>query len=109
MTVLMAGFKFAPTHSDIHYVTPHTLASLEVDPDTYAFSNNAADAMQFSNESDATRAIYSAIADFAEESGYEWTPVLTDEDGNEVGNIRPSFRVGTAQFREQDLPDFLAR
>lgn len=109
MTIFMTGYKFKPTHSDIHYVTAHTLASLSADPNTYAFSTDIAHAMQFNNESDATRAIYTAIANFSESDDYEWTPVLVDVNGVETGNIRPTFRVGTQQFRDQNLPYFLSR
>lgn len=42
-----------------------------------------------------------------EDDDYEWTPVLTNEKGEEFGNMRPFFKVGSQQFKEQDLPRFL--
>lgn len=108
MTTLMCGYKFKPTHSDVHFVTPDTLAALEAHPDVYAFSTDLSEAMRFDNESEAIRAIYTVLKDFEEDdTEYEWTPVLVNEAGEEVGNIRPFFRVGSAQFIEQDLPRFL--
>lgn len=98
---ILAGYKFKPSHSDIHYL------SLSDQTEVACFSTNIKLAIRFPSQSEATRAIYSELADFTEDDDYEWTPVLTDETGSEVGSIRPFFRVGTPQFREQDLPHFL--
>ena len=99
---ILAGYKFKPSHSDIHYLAVDNKTGLT------CFSTNIEVATQFSSEPEATRAIYTEIAEFTEDDDYEWTPVLTDEKGSEVGSIRPFFRVGTPQFREQDLPHFLS-
>lgn len=99
---VLAGYKFKPSHSDIHY-----LAVSDDQAGHTCFSTNIELATRFSSESEATRAIYAEITEFAEDDDYEWTPVLTDEKGLEIGSIRPFFRVGTPQFKEQDLPHFL--
>lgn len=98
---ILAGYKFKPSHSDIHYLTVSDRTGHT------CFSTDIKLATQFSSEAEATRAIYSEIAAFTEDDDYEWTPVLTDETGLERGSIRPFFRVGTPQFKEQDLPHFL--
>lgn len=98
---VLAGYKFKPSHSDIHFLAVSDRAG------NTCFSTDIKLATRFSSESEATRAIYSEIAAFTEDDDYEWTPVLTDENGLEIGSVRPFFRVGTPQFKEQDLPHFL--
>lgn len=98
---VLAGFKFKPRHRDIHYLCT------DKETGEHTFSTDVKLAVRFETEALATRAIYSEIANFKEDDDYEWTPVLTNENGSEIGSIRPFFKVGTPQFKEQDLPHFL--
>lgn len=101
MCRILAGFKFKPTHSDIHYL------SVNSESDEYSFSTDIKAALNFDSQAKATRAIYAELSSFSQDDDYEWTPVLTNEKGEEFGNIRPFFKVGSPQFKEQDLPHFL--
>lgn len=99
---VLAGFKFKPSHSDIHFLC------VDEENGKNKFSRDIDRAIRFTSESEATRAIYLEIADFKVDDDYEWTPVLANVNGGEVGSIRPFFRVGTPQFKEQDLPHFIS-
>ena len=99
---VLAGFKFKPSHRDVHYLCT------DEETGESTFSKDIEHANRYGSEQEATRAIYLAIADFTEDDDYEWTPVLTNENGAEIGNIRPFFRVGTPQFEEHDLPHFIS-
>lgn len=101
MSKILAGFKFKPTHKDIHFLY------IDAQSGKGSFSTAIAGATKFDSESQATRAIYAELSGFSQDDDYEWTPVLTDEKGSEIGSIRPFFKVGTPQFKEQDLPHFL--
>lgn len=99
---MLAGFKFKPSHSDVHYLC------IDEETGESKFSTDIEYANRYTSEPEATRAIYLEVADFEEDDDYEWTPVLTNENGEEIGSIRPFFKVGTPQFKEQDLPHFIS-
>lgn len=96
---ILAGFKYKPNHVDIHFISNESGEE--------SFSRDIKTATRFATQAEATRAIYEAISGFAEDDDYEWTPILVDEEGKELSNIRPFFKVGSPQFKEQDLPHFL--
>lgn len=98
---VLTGFKFKPNHIDIHFLSVDTTSGAT------SFSTDIKTATTFTTAGQATRAIYAELANFLPDSDYEWTPVLTNETGDEVGDIRPFFKVGTQPFKEQDLPHFL--
>lgn len=100
--IVLAGYKFKPTHKDIHFIPVVETSG------NYKYSTDIKAAKHFTSEGQATRAIYTELASFSMDDDYEWTPVLTDENGKEIGNIRPFFKVGSEQFKAQDLPHFLS-
>lgn len=103
MGQIHVGYKFKPTHKDIHFL----LAEKTTDDYIGTFSTDLTKARGFNTQAEATRAIYNVLSSFSMDDDYEWTPVLTNENGEEFGNIRPFFKVGSPQFKTQDLPYFL--
>ena len=99
---ILTGFKFKPTHTDIHFL----LADKKSEDYIGTFSTDLTKAARFSTQAEAVKAIYRELSNFSQDADYEWTPVLTNEKGEEFGNIRPFFKVGSPQFKEQDLPYF---
>jgi len=103
MSKILVGYKFKPTHREIHFL----LAEKTADDYLGTFSTDLTKAARFTSQAEATKAIYEELSSFSQDDDYEWTPVLTNEKGEEFGNIRPFFKVGSSQFKEQDLPNFL--
>jgi len=103
MSQILVGYKFKQTHKEIHFL----LAEKTADDYGGTFSTDLTKAARFSSQAEAKKAIYRELSSFSQDDDYEWTPVLTNENGEEFGNIRPFFKVGSPQFKEQDLPNFL--
>lgn len=102
MCKILAGYKFKPNHKDIHFL----VAEKKSDDYLGTFSTDLTQARRFNSQADATRAIYKELSTFSLDDDYEWTPVLTNENGEEFGNIRPIFKVGSPEFKKQDLVNY---
>ena len=103
MSKILAGYKFKPAHKEIHFL----VSEKKSDDYSGTFTTDVTQARLFSNQAEATRAIYKELSTFSQDDDYEWTPVLTNENGEEFGNIRPFYKIGSPQFIQQDLANFL--
>ena len=80
MGYFLAGYKFKPTHTDVHFVRDgHGQAG-----DEYAanFTMEQTEALRFSSAEDAETAIKALMQGFGRDDDYQWTPVIIDLEAN---------------------------
>jgi hypothetical protein len=93
-----AGYLFKPTHAPIHFVKEgHGISG---DDYKVNFSCNLEDAKTFLSVDSARECIYDLLLEIDLDDDYEWTPVVTNVDGEIVGDISPMFKVGSSSFRK---------
>lgn len=78
----LAGYKFKPSHDDIHFVKH----GYKEPGDDYSdnFTMNAALAKTFATDNEAKETLLNLMSVFKADDDYQWTPIIFKPDGTKI-------------------------